>query len=396
MRKITADRIYTMNGDAVENGVVVVNEEGTIVELLNRSECDPTEQEVHAGIITPGFVNTHCHLELSHMKGLVDTGTGLVPFISAVVQFRDFPEEQILDAIRAADQEMYDAGIVAVGDISNKLDTVGCKDESPISYYSFVEMFDFLKSDNAQHSFDGYKEVYDGQSEVGANKKMAVPHAPYTVSAKLFELINATNGGAKGTVSIHNQEMHDENLLFLKKEGGLVDFYQNIGMPLDHFAAKGGRSIDYAIDHMDPSHRHLFVHNTMTNAQDIQQAQSWCSEVYWCTCPNANLYIENRLPNYKTFIESGATMTIGTDSLTSNWQLSIIEEMKTIQRYQSFVSFEQLIQWATLNGAKALGYEDLYGSIEVGKQPGLNLIENVEIVDGKVHLQNAQVKRLVP
>ena len=113
---------------------------------------------------------------------------------------------------------------------------------------------------------------------------------------------------------------------------------------------------------------------------------------FWATCPNANLYIENQLPNYQTFLDAGATVTIGTDSLTSNWQLSVLEEMKTISKYQSYVDFETLLKWATLNGAKALGFERTLGSLKVGKTPGINLIKNL----GKnwTLKSNSSVKRL--
>jgi len=126
---------------------------------------------------------------------------------------------------------------------------------------------------------------------------------------------------------------------------------------------------------MDPNQRTLFVHNTLTTYKDIAAAKSWGKNVYWATCPNANLYIENRLPNYKYFLDAKANLTIGTDSLTSNWQLSVWEEMKTISRYQSYIDFSTMLQWATINGAKALGMEENLGSIEVGKTPGINLVD---------------------
>jgi len=129
----------------------------------------------------------------------------------------------------------------------------------------------------------------------------------------------------------------------------------------------------------------------LTTREDIKAAQTWGNKVYWATCPNANLYIENRLPNYQAFLDTDAKMTIGTDSLTSNWQLSILEEMKTISRFQSYVPFETLLRWATLNGAEALGYENELGSIEVGKTPGLSLLN----LDGNFELNsNTTVRKL--
>ncbi|MBP6681145.1 MAG: amidohydrolase family protein, partial [Saprospiraceae bacterium] len=127
---------------------------------------------------------------------------------------------------------------------------------------------------------------------------------------------------------------------------------------------------------------------------DIEAAQSWSDQVYWATCANANLYIENRLPFYKHFIDAGARMTIGTDSLTSNWQLSILEEMKTISRYQSYVPFETLLQWATLNGAMALGMEDTLGSLDKGKTPGV-LVLDFDPEVGVLFDAGVSVRRLV-
>lgn len=131
------------------------------------------------------------------------------------------------------------------------------------------------------------------------------------------------------------------------------------------------------MQHLNPAHRTLFVHNTLTTASDILSAQTWSPNTYWATCPNANLYIENRLPNYRAFLDTNARMTIGTNSLTSNWQLSVLEEMKTIARYQSYVPFSALLRWATLNGAQALGFDDTLGSLEVGKTPGVLLVEGL-------------------
>lgn len=377
MRKITADWVYPIHQAPIQNGVVTIDEQGKIVALSTAEEHHQKELEYYQGCIVPGFVNTHCHLELSHMKGKVDTGTTLIPFITSVVQKRGAEEATIQAAIGAADQEMYEGGIVAVGDISNVPDTFAQKAKSPIHYYTFVEMFDFLQEQNAGVEFDKYKAVYE-ELELGeGDQKSCVPHAPYSVSPVLFEKINAVNQGKVGTVSIHNQETVPENELFLEKKGAFIPFYQGFGLSLDHIEATQKTSIHYALEHLDPNQRTLFVHNTLTTSEDIQAAQEWSDKVYWATCPNANLYIENRLPNYQAFLDQDACMTVGTDSLTSNWQLSILEELKTIARYQSYVPFETLLQWATLNGAKALGMEKELGSIEVGKTCGLNLLQHL-------------------
>ncbi len=395
MRKFSADCIFPVASPPVPNGVVVTDDEGKILAVEGRDRHDPASLQILAGIIVPGFVNAHCHLELSHMRGRVDTGTGLLPFLRDVVQFRDIAQEEILDAIARADAEMYDAGIAAVGDISNKLDTAAVKDRSRIRYYTFVEMFDFLKEEWAENTFNQYLPVFEGQSTAHGNRKSAVPHAPYTVSGELFRRIRSLNAPG-AVVSIHNQETPHEDEFFRTKTGGFLEFYAMFQIPVDEFRPSGRNAIYYAMENLDPAQRTLFVHNTMTGPDDIRAAHAWSAQVFWATCPNANLYIENRLPNYRHFLDTGARMTIGTDSLTSNWQLSVLEEMKTIARYQSYVPFETLLQWATLHGAQALGFDADLGSMEPGKTPGLNALKNAVLTPfGWKLTPKTQVQRLI-
>lgn len=377
MRKISADRIYPVASDPIQNGVVIVDDAGKILAIEAREQHDPASLEIYSGALVPGFVNTHCHLELSHMKGQVDTGTGLIPFITSVVTKRGFPAEVIADAIARAEREMLEGGIVALGDISNTVDTFSVKSEGRMRYHTFVELFDFLQDAGAEKAYTDWKAVYDQLEPAPGSAKAMVPHAPYTVSPSLFAKINAANPPSGVTISIHNQETPPEDELFLYGSGAFYDFYDRFGISLEQFEATGQPSIYYALQHLSPGHRTLFVHNTLTSASDILSAQAWSPNVFWATCPNANLYIENRLPDYRAFLDTNARLTIGTDSLTSNWQLSILEEMKTIARYQSYVPFATLLRWATLNGAQALGFDDTLGSLEVGKTPGVLLLENL-------------------
>ncbi len=372
--KYTAKSIFTADGTFSTDIVIVTDELGKILIIDAMADHDAASVYQMDGIIVPGFVNTHCHLELSHMKSKVDTGTGLLPFLNSVVSFRDIDPDVISQAIQDGDDEMYQNGIVAVGDISNKTDTAAVKTSSRIDYYTFVEMFDFLQPTMTDSTITQYKSVMDDQSDSGNNKKSYVPHAPYTVTPGLFRFVSESNPPG-ATISIHNQETLSENELFQYGTGGFMDFYTGFGMTLDHFKASGKTAIHYIMDHLEPKFKTILVHNTTTNRDDVLSALLWNKNIYWATCPNANLYIENRLPDYRVFLDTNAKITIGTDSLTSNWQLSVWEEINTIRKYQSYIPMETLLTWATINGAEALGYEDRLGSIEVGKTPGLVLIE---------------------
>lgn len=375
MRKLKATWVAPISHKPIPDGMVVIDDQNVILYVgPSTSDFPKVPCETFEGLLCPGFINTHCHLELSHMKEVAPTGTGLLPFIKTVVSQREVDHALVLDKIAAADREMAEAGIVAVGDICNKADTAITKSKSNIRYYSFIEMFDFHQSPQALDTFKGYIETYNQQFSDSLNPKICVPHAPYSVSPELFDLINRNNKEEIGTISIHNQETPHEIALFKDSSGDFPEFFGQFGMDYSHFPFTGQSPVEYAIAHMDPRHRTLWVHNTLTTASDIQKAIHWNPKSFWATCPNANLYIENRLPHYQTFLDEKAIMTIGTDSLTSNWQLSILEEIKTILKYQSSLPFMEVLTWGTLNGAKALGFDHQLGSLEKGKIPGINLL----------------------
>ena len=393
MRFFSAKHIFPISSEPIENGVIQLDEEGRIIALGTIDDFPTVDIQVLDGIILPGFVNAHCHLELSHMKSLCDTGTGLLTFIGTVVKLRDFQEEVIQEAIKKRDAEMYKNGIQAVGDICNKLDTAQLKSQSPIHYYSFVEMFDMMQQELTMPTIENYRAVFAGQSEDGMNEKSFVPHAPYSVSKKLMDFINKANPAEK-CISIHNQETPAENSLFETGEGGFNAFYKNIGLNLDSFSPIGNTSIHYVLENMVPKKRNIFVHNTLSTEEDIRAAHNWSENCYWASCPNANLYIENRLPNYNAFLQTNAKVCLGTDSIMSNWQLCIWEELKTVHKYNSFIPLNTLMRWATLNGAEALGFEQDLGSLEIGKKPGLVHV-NLKWQGDKTSLTDTFAERLI-
>lgn len=367
-----------MTTPPLENAVVITDENGKIQAIDAVENHDAASIQFFDGIIVPGFINSHCHLELSHLQGVAQTGTGLIGFITQVIQNRNHPQEVIQAAIEREEKNMIDNGIVAVGDISNTTDSFFQKQKEHLFYYTFVEYFDMFQKERTASIIEQYDSVFHKLTTTEKNKISKVPHAPYSVSEQLFSYL-IEQQQAK-TISIHNQETRAENELFLKKTGDFIAFYAQFDLQTTEIPNTNHASIYYALKFLHQKNKNLFVHNTLTVKEDIEAAHQQLGKenVFWATCPNANLYIENQLPNYRNFIETNAQVCIGTDSLTSNWQLNILEEMKTILKYQSYLSFEEVLTWATLNGAKALGFDAVLGSIEVHKMPGLVWIDNIE------------------
>ena len=161
--------------------------------------------------------------------------------------------------------------------------------------------------------------------------------------------------------------------------GPLRDLYTGLGNDLSFFAPTQTNSLEAVLKSVGGNVPLLLVHNTYTTTDDLSKVAEYNSQVSYCLCPNANLYIEKRLPDIKLLGASDQLMVLGTDSLASNWTLSILDEMKTISASDPSIELATLISWATNNGAKFLGVDSELGSFEKGKRPGINLIYNVDL-----------------
>lgn len=367
IKAFSSDVVYTLNGNPIPNGVVEINEEGLITHIGENRSNTSVEVIYKKGFICPGFVNTHCHLELSHLKGQVEEKRQLHHFIQDLQSIRLAEQREINDAIKRADQEMQKNGIVAVGDISNSKDSFDLKTKSNIHYHSFIELFGF-NPDKAQKVYEKGVELSKELGKKQLNYSI-VPHSPYSMSDELLSLIAATKNNRP--LSIHNQETASENQMYENKSGSIVEMLERFGNDLQAWEASQKSSLQTYL-HKLPKHTPLLlVHNTFTLQADIQFAEQHHDQLYWCFCPNANLYIENRLPDLPAFVEEGVKCTLGTDSLASNWQLSIWEEIKSIQDHFPQIEIDLLLQWACKNGAEFLGLENVLGTLEIGKKPGL-------------------------
>lgn len=368
-RKFSADRLFTGYAMLDSNFVLVTDEKGVVKDIISRTEAGD-DVEVYEGILSPGFINCHCHLELSHMRNLVPKNTGMVKFLLAIVGGRHAEEEQMITAMEAADLYMQESGIVAVGDICNTTDSVSIKKKSALLYHNFVEVFGFSGGQAKQKLHEGETVLLQFQRN-GFDRASIVPHSPYSVSDELFELINTHQ--KRSILSIHNQESIAETEFFVTGKGELLELYNALGIDITHFVPSEQSSLVRSIIKITGDHSLILVHNVNTTAADLEEIRRGRNlpSLYWCLCPNANLYINNQLPDVNLLKNFNSTIVIGTDSLASNDQLNILEELKTLQGKFTDLSIVELLRWATINGAEALRIDAQYGSFEEGKHPGV-------------------------
>ena len=363
MRFLTADYLYPLYTNPIKKGVLQVSDTGEVIAIFeNRAVIPKKKLEIFDGILCPGFVNAHCHLELSHLLGETDKGKGFLNFVGNVRKRNDFSKKKIQKAIAAKEQQMIKNGIVAVGDICNTSDTFLQKKKQNLMYYNFIEVFGVKDELIAQITTEA--KVLRNKFREAGQKATISPHAPYSVLPKLMKAISTSLDNEDILLTIHIQETHEENQLFERKEGKLKEWLENINASPEIWKGRE-KSVDILTEL--EVEKLMLVHNTFTKKKDL-------SENYYCTCPKANIYIENTLPDYSIFNPN--QLCLGTDSLASNDSLSILEELLVIKENSNF-DLNTLLKIACKNGAEALGFSNL-GAFERGKTPGVNLISELK------------------
>lgn len=375
-RKFSADALFT-GTEMLQDRVLITDETGRVANIVATSDAGDDIQ-YNKGILSPGFVNCHCHLELSHMRGRIPEKTGLIDFVFSVMTQRHFAEEEILEAISNAEATMIANGIVGVGDICNNSYTIAQKKKGNLRYYNFVEVSGWLpqlagtRMSQAVATYQAFCNLTPGDKRYTS----VVPHAPYSVSDDLWQLLPPYFNHK--TVSIHNQETSFEDELFLQGSGSFNRMYQQMNLDTSFFKPSGKSSLQTYFSRLGEAASVMLVHNTFITPNDIAYASAVADkqgqDLYFCLCPNANLFIEDTLPPVHLLLQHQCTLVLGTDSLASNYTLSIVDEMRTLKQHVAGIPMTQLLRIATLNGAHALNLQHILGSFEKGKQPGVVLL----------------------
>jgi cytosine/adenosine deaminase-related metal-dependent hydrolase len=382
VRKISATYIFPGNRPPLKNGILICEDDGTVIDLIDTSGQlhEQAGMEQYSGILVPGFVNAHCHLELSHLKGKIPEKTRLGRFLGFINKLRNLQEEDFEEAIKKADFTMKHAGIVAVGDVSNSYTSLETKRNSKIKYHTFVEAFGFHPS-RAEKAF-AFAEFVESMFREFDLPTSITPHSPYSVSEGLFLKIRDKALVENSILSVHNQESRDEVLFFKDGSGDIAHHISEIlKIDISYWKPTLKSPLEFTLSFIPKENPLLLVHNTFTSPEDIQflKSRRKMENTFLVLCPNANLYIENQLPPVSLFQKEKLNICLGTDSLASNDSLSILKEMIVLQNSFPEITLQNLVEWGSMNGARALGLNDFLGSLEPGKKPGINLITGVDM-----------------
>ena len=377
MKRITAQFVYTVDGsEPIRNGFVEYDEFSG--EILAVGECNEGE-EVLPGALVPGFVNGHCHVELSHLHKKFRKGTGMAGFIDQINELRDWAGNDVkAKLVKEWMDKMWKDGVSAMADISNDESSFAVKKDHPMYTRTFLEVF----GSEPEMCEGVMKDVtaLNGLADQTGIDAAPTPHSCYTMSPQLLSA-SAAAGLERGFISYHSQESQEEEDLLLSGSGAMYENRKRSGMSTP--PVTGESSLKYFIDRLadakrPPYDEHiLLVHNVCLSQDDIDAARKVMKNVYWAVCPLSNIFIHNALPPIPLMVENGLKVVVGTDSLSSNDDLDIVKELYCLHANFPEVSMNQLLEWACLNGAQFLKKDEL-GSLAPGKRPGVVLITDID------------------
>jgi cytosine/adenosine deaminase-related metal-dependent hydrolase len=324
--------------------------------------------------IMPALVNAHTHLELSHLRGVIPPSRTFLGWIGGIMAARraypDPNDARILSAAREAIGEARASGTGLVGDISNTLVTVPLLRDAGMPAQVFFELLRFNATDAEGMVRDARTKADAAASPDGTVRIGLAPHAPYSVAPALFRAIRADLDSHPGHVSsVHLGESIEEIEFVKRGTGPWRDVLQRLNVWTDDWHAPGGSPVEYldALGFLD--RRVLAVHGVQFDGNDLDLLRA--RGVTLVTCPRSNQYVGVGSPPLEAFYATNVDVAFGTDSLASVQDLNVFAELAEARRLAPRVPARTLLESATRHGARALGFDVDFATIEAGKRASL-------------------------
>ncbi len=373
----------------IANGGLVVRA-GRIVEIgsfkqVNRSYSGAEIVDHPDTVLMPGLVNAHTHLELSHLAYLSQEPapaifTGWISHMLAERAKINADKKSIQDAARTVLAQQQNLGVVAIADISN---TGFIQELSSKFQGSLLCLKEYLglRTSELATALDTLKEDADHPDIC------CTAHAPYSTHLDLLRALKNRATRLGQIFSIHTAESLAEHDMISQSTGEMREFLEQRGFWESSFRPTGSYSkgsVSYLHQHGLLDRRTLCVHCIHVTDQEINLLAE--TEAKVCLCPGSNRYLGVGTAPVASYLRRGILPALGTDSLTSNPELSIWREMRLLAEEHLGIDPANILRMATLGGAEALGMSEQLGSLEVGKKAALLAINITSSVQRTVSL----------
>jgi len=321
--------------------------------------------------IMPALVNAHTHLELSYLRARVPRTEKFLDWIRTVMaarrQYPDAADPQIVGAARGAIAEAHASGTGLLGDVSNTLVTAPLLRDASMPAQIFYELLRFNASDAESMTGEARAKADAAADPAGHVRVSLAPHAPYSVAPALFAAIRADLDAHSGEVtSVHLGESPEETEFIRRGSGPWRLLLEELGVWTDAWQTPGTSPVAYLEDIGFLDRRVLAVHGVQFDGEDLNRLRA--RDMTIVSCPRSNQHVGVGAPPLEAFYAMNVNVAFGTDSLASAPDLNMFAELAEARRLAPRVSARTLLESATRQGAAALGFEDDYGTLEVGKR----------------------------
>jgi len=380
MRAVHADAIVTGDADVVRDGAVVFEDDGAVVDVGRAVDVLPghagASVERLRGVVLPGLVNAHTHIELSALRGRVPGGAGFVPWVEHLIGARaELGPEEETDAVEGAVGDLDASCTAAVGEVTNSLSAVHALARRRIAGCIFHEVFGVERGPLEKRVAALPRSV---EERIGAwpSKDLSyspTPHTLYTTHPDIVRRLVREARERGSRASVHVAEHSAERRFLTRGDGPIADWYEaRLRLRRDLLEWPAKSSVDFA-DELGVLAPHvLCVHLTDASPEELALVALRGAPVVFC--PRSNLFIEAKLPPLLSARSAGIFPALGTDSLASNASLDVLAEARALADRFPAVAARDLLRMATWEGARALGRLDV-GRVARGARPGLFAIE---------------------
>lgn len=336
----------------------------TSVRPMGQSGSSTIDADFEDGLILPGFINAHCHLEYSFMHRKLQAGQPFIQWLEQVIRFRhETPENEVDQHASQALRMSQEHGTATILDIVTRGNALPMLSQSGMRAWAFWEA---IKLDPAQAE----KSLADMEDKLNAIEttegvSAAVsPHAPYSVSEELARSLAQMSKRLKIPLAVHLAETLEEREMLERGQGALFDFLQSLGAVPDSWRAPGIGPVKWAArcGLLGPST--YAIHCNYLDEEDMDLLQR--SETTVVYCPGSHAFFSHAPYPLEELLRRGINVCVGTDSLASNDSLDLLRELRRVHHLHPGISASSLFQMIGRNAAKPLGSAGNLGAIAPG------------------------------
>jgi cytosine/adenosine deaminase-related metal-dependent hydrolase len=362
---IRARTVVPMEGEPSENGAVAI--EGHRIVRVGRFEevkADHRGEVVDLGeqILLPGLINAHCHLDYTMLRGKIPRHESFNDWISAINAHKAaLAEKDYVTAIADGFREAQNFGTTTIVNLEAFPELLPRVEPSPLRAWWCAEMIDVRQPVRVQEIAENLRSWSQSHPEWRGGIGLA-PHAPYTASAKLYSEASASSRKHDLLLTTHLAESHEEMQMFRDATGPAFEFLKNIGRSMDDCGNE--TPLSFLLRRQEIDERWIITHlNELTDSDFDLLARG--RRFHIAHCPRSHTFLGHTPFAMGKLRALGFNICLGTDSLASNSSLSLFSEMRELLRKEP-ISPREVLEMATINGARAIGQARSLGKIRAG------------------------------